>query len=198
MINSLATQITSETNSLSSSRHTHKSHSSCNTSKLTANEIAAHCQIKPNIIVLHRQLYRSNNSVTTYNTESAPATVEMFYNPQQSVTARRFFKRQRRNMNKNSNLGPRKQGDGGTNSDNGSIRNNIQKNILGSSSKVNNTNIHVEMNQVNDKKNINMLSDSGGSAAEDRKLTLRYVIGQESIQKNSRKMNNESTVSSNG
>ncbi|KAL7302319.1 hypothetical protein TKK_0004982 [Trichogramma kaykai] len=209
------TQITSDTNSLGSSRHTHKSLSSCNTAKLAlANErVASQCHVKPNIIMLHRQQYRSNNSVTTYNTESIPATVEMFYNPHQSGVARKFFKKQRRNMNKNSknsNLGPRKQGDGGANSDNGAcvgmhhrrvphkLDNDIERNILGSSSKVNNTNIHVEMNQTNDAKNVNILSDSGGSMTEDRNLALRYVIGQESISKNPRKINNESPLPSNG
>lgn len=152
--------------------------------------------------MLHRQQYRSNNSVTTYNTESAPASVEMFYNPHQSGVARKFFKKQRRNMNKNSNLGPRKQGDGGATSDNGSsvsiprrvvkLENNIERNMLSTSAKVNNTNIHVEMNPVNDAKNVNILSDSGGSVAEDRNIALRYVIGQETLEKNSRKVNNES------
>ena len=157
-----------------------------------------------NLVMLHRQQYRSNNSVTTFNTESAPASVEMFYNPHQSGVARKFFKKQRRNMNKNSNLGPRKQGDGGANSDNGSCvsiprravkldNNDIERSILSSSAKVNNTNIHVEMNPVNDAKNVNILSDSGGSVSEDRNLALRYVIGQESLTKNTRKVNNEPT-----
>lgn len=158
--------------------------------------------------MLHRQQYRSNNSVTTYNTESAPASVEMFYNPHQSGVARKFFKKQRRNMNKNSNLGPRKQGDGGATSDNGSsvsiprravkLENDIGRNLLSSSAKVNNTNIHVEVNPVNDAKNVNILSDSGGSVAEDRNIALRYVIGQEKLEKNSRKVNNESPALNHG
>ncbi|XP_008207525.2 adhesion G protein-coupled receptor A3 isoform X1 [Nasonia vitripennis] len=200
--NSQATQVTSDTNSLGSSRHTHKSHSSCNTSKLTSNvDPSTRVHVKPNLLMLHRQQYRSNNSVTTFNTESAPASVEMFYNPHQSGVARKFFKKQRRNMTKNSNLGPRKQGDGGATSDNGScvsiprravkLDNDIERSILGSSSKVNNTNIHIEMNPVNDAKNVNILSDSGGSVSEDRNLALRYVIGQESLGKNTRKVNNE-------
>ncbi|XP_058797797.1 adhesion G protein-coupled receptor A3 isoform X2 [Phymastichus coffea] len=208
--NSQATQIISDTNSLGSSRHTHKSQSSCNTSKLTAND-SSRCHVKPNLfvnanlIMLHRQQYRSNNSVTTFNTESAPASVEMFYNPHQSGVARKFFKKQRRNMMKNSNLGPRKHADhGGATSDNGScvsvprravpkLENDIERNILSTSAKVNNTNIHVEMNPINDAKNVNILSDSGGSVAEDRNIALRYVIGQEHLGKNTRKVNNEPT-----
>lgn len=206
--NSQATQVTSDTNSLGSSRHTHKSQSSCNTSKLTSTNIdpSTRVHVKPNLLMLHRQQYRSNNSVTTFNTESAPASVEMFYNPHQSGVARKFFKKQRRNMTKNSNLGPRKQGDGGATSDNGSCvsiprravkldNNDIERSILGSSSKVNNTNIHVELNPVNDAKNVNILSDSGGSVSEDRNLALRYVIGQESLMgKNTRKVNNEPSM----
>lgn len=107
-------------------------------------------------------------------------------------------------MMKTSNLGPRKHADlGGATSDNGScvsvprravpnkLENDIEKNMLSTSAKVNNTNIHVEMNPINDAKNVNILSDSGGSVAEDRNITLRYVIGQEHLGKNTRKVNNE-------
>ncbi|KAJ8686264.1 hypothetical protein QAD02_022058 [Eretmocerus hayati] len=206
--NSQATQVISDTNSLGSSRHTHKSQSSCNTSKIITND-PSRCQMKPNLLTLHRQQYRSNNSVTTFNTESAPASVEMFYNPHQSGVARKFFKRQRRSLHKNSNLGPRKQGDGGATSDNGScvsiprravnLGTEIERS-LGSSAKVNNTNIHVEINPVNDLKNVNILSDSGGSVCEDRNIALRYVIGQENLDKtsNSRKIINEPSATTKG
>ncbi|XP_057333218.1 adhesion G protein-coupled receptor A3 [Microplitis mediator] len=147
-----------------------------------------------NLVVLHRQQYRSNNSVKTY-TESAPVSVEMFYNPHQSGVARKFFKKQRRH--KHNNLGPRKQGDGGATSDGGSCisiprpavsgdgRERIET-IFGSSAKVNNTNIHVEMNPVADAKNVNMLSDSG-SMSEG----VRYIIGQEIVRQGSKKVNND-------
>lgn len=151
--------------------------------------------------MMHRQQYRSNNSVTTYNTESAPACVEMFYNPHQSGVARKFFKRQRKRT-KNNNLGPRKQGDGGITSDGGScisiprravnLENDIGRSILSGGTKVNNTNIHVELNPVNDLKNVNILSDSGGSMSEERNLPLRFVIGQESNVRNTKKVNNDS------
>ncbi|CAD6204128.1 GSCOCG00009877001-RA-CDS [Cotesia congregata] len=147
-----------------------------------------------NLVVLHRQQYRSNNSVKTY-TESAPVNVEMFYNPHQSGVARKFFKKQRRH--KHNNLGPRKQGDGGATSDGGSCisiprpavfgdgRERIET-IFGSGAKVNNTNIHVELNPVADAKNVNMLSDSG-SISEG----MRYVIGQEIVRQGSKKVNND-------
>lgn len=206
--NSQATQAISDTNSVASSRNTNQSQQIYNSSKLAdfainrdsipavpANAKAA------NLIVLHRQQYRSNNSVTTY-TEPSSACVEMFYNPHQSGVARKFFKKQRRHTAKKNNLGPRKQGDGGATSDGGScvsvprptakINNNLERSILSSSAKVNNTNIHVELNPINDIKNVNILSDSGGSISEERNIPIRFVIGQENLMRNVKKINNDS------
>ncbi|XP_043269261.1 adhesion G protein-coupled receptor A3 isoform X2 [Venturia canescens] len=210
--NSQATQVISDSNSIASSRHTNSSRNAaaCNTLKVSElggvtnsigdASIGAAKVANVNLVVLHRQQYRSNNSVTTY-TEPAPSCVEMFYNPHQSGVARKFFKKQRRHT-KSNNLGPRKQGDGGVTSDGGScisiprrqgitIEPSIQRNIFGSGAKVNNTNIHVELNPINDGKNINILSDSGGSVSEDRTVPMRYVIGHENLAKSTKKMNNE-------
>ncbi|XP_034944600.1 adhesion G protein-coupled receptor A3 [Chelonus insularis] len=203
---SQAIQAISDSNSISSSRHT--SHST-NGKGSKAIEFIKEPSVVPNkkanvnLVVLHRQQYRSNNSVTTY-TEASPAVcVEMFYNPHQSGVARKFFKKQRRNI-KHNNLGPRKQGDGGATSDNGSCISlprpavklsndidNINTSIFGSSVKVNNTNIHVELNPVNDVKNVNILSDSGGSVSEDRNTSVRYVIGSENIMRSVKKVNSD-------
>lgn len=206
--NSQATQVTSDTNSVGSSVRTSKSRESNAKLAAVVAAVAAddieRCRVQnlaanPNLVAMHRKQYRSNNSVTTFNTESTPTCVEMFYNPHQSGVARKFFKKQRRHV-KNNNLGPRKQGDGGATSDGGScisiprpavrLENNIENSIFGGGAKVNNTNIHIEMNPVNDLKNVNILSDSGGSVSEERNLTMRYVIGQENLNKSAGKVNN--------
>lgn len=206
--NSQATQAISDTNSIASSRNTNQSQQIYNSSKLTdftANRenmpaVSAANTKAANLIVMHRHQYRSNNSVTTY-TEPSSACVEMFYNPHQSGVARKFFKKQRRHATaKKNNLGPRKQGDGGATSDGGScvsiprptakINNSLERSILSSSAKVNNTNIHVELNPINDIKNVNILSDSGGSISEERNIPIRFVIGQENLMHNIKKINN--------
>jgi G protein-coupled receptor 125 len=210
--NSQIVQAISDTNSITSSRNTNRSQI-YNESKLadfTTNRDSISTvpmsAKAANLIVLHRQQYRSNNSVTTY-TEPASACVEMFYNPHQSGVARKFFKKQRRHTAKKNNLGPRKQGDGGATSDGGScvsiprptakINNNLERSILSSSAKVNNTNIHVELNPINDIKNVNILSDSGGSISEERNIPMRFVIGQENLVRSVKKINNDSTQQDN-
>ncbi|XP_014276232.1 adhesion G protein-coupled receptor A3 [Halyomorpha halys] len=81
---------------------------------------------KTNLIDLHRRQYH-NNVINEPNT---------FYNPHQSIVARKFFKKQRRKQN---NLGTRRSGDGAT----PISQDNAELFLLGS--KVNNTNIHVEI-----------------------------------------------------
>lgn len=209
--NSQATQAISDSNSITSSRNTNRSRIYNGNSKLAdlaavnrdaVTAVPAKTAGNVNLVVLHRQQYRSNNSVTTY-TEPTSACVEMFYNPHQSGVARKFFKKQRRHTKKN-NLGPRKQGDGGATSDGGScvsvprptakINNSLERSILSSSAKVNNTNIHVELNPINDIKNVNILSDSGGSVSEERNIPMRFVIGQENLIRNVKKINNDSAL----
>ncbi|XP_047531370.1 adhesion G protein-coupled receptor A3 [Vanessa atalanta] len=53
-----------------------------------------------NLVVLHRQQYRSNNSMMTYP-ESGTIGPEVFYNPNQMNVAKKFFKKQRQNMKRN-------------------------------------------------------------------------------------------------
>ncbi|XP_012136170.2 remoulade isoform X1 [Megachile rotundata] len=196
--NSQATQVTSDSNSIGSSRYTNRSQT-CNAFKFADIQEGVPVDRKMtnmNLVVLHRQQYRSDNSVTTY---IEPTCVEMFYNPHQSGVARKFFKKQRRHT-KNNNLGTRKQGDGGAVSDTHScialpqtitkLESNINQTLLSSSAKVNNTNIHVELNPINDVKNVNILSDSGGSMSDEKSVTLRFVIGQEGLLQNVRKYNN--------
>ena len=56
--------------------------------------------------------FRSNGSVATYTEPSGASGAEMFYDPRQSTVARKFFRKQRRQMRQN-NLGTRRSGDGG-------------------------------------------------------------------------------------
>ncbi|RLU20028.1 hypothetical protein DMN91_006634 [Ooceraea biroi] len=209
--NSQATQAISDTNSITSSRNTNQQiYNGSKVADFTGNRDSVSTvpmsAKAANLIVLHRQQYRSNNSVTTY-TEPSSACVEMFYNPHQSGVARKFFKKQRRHTAKKNNLGPRKQGDGGVTSDGGScvsiprptakINNSLERSILSSSAKVNNTNIHVELNPINDIKNVNILSDSGGSISEERNIPMRFVIGQENLVRSIKKINNDSAQQDN-
>lgn len=106
---------------------------------------------KTNFVDLHRRQYH-NNVINEPNT---------FYNPHQSIVARKFFKKQRRKQN---NLGTRRSGDGG----NPVSPDNSELFLLGS--KVNNTNIHVEL-PTPQSTNVNMLN--GGRPLE------RLVIGAE-------------------
>lgn len=100
-----------------------------------------------NLVVLHRQQYRSNNSMMTYP-DNANIGPEMFYNPNQMNVAKKFFKKQRQNVKRNCLELPTRR-----DCDNDSHFSlplptkeayNGVANIINSGSKVNNTNIHVE------------------------------------------------------
>ncbi|CAF4849709.1 unnamed protein product [Pieris macdunnoughi] len=100
-----------------------------------------------NLVVLHRQQYRSNNSMMTYP-DSSNFIPEMFYNPNQINVAKKFFKKQRQHMKRNCLELP--------------IKRNYDEdshislplpskdpysgltNMMKSGTKVNNTNIHVD------------------------------------------------------
>ncbi|KAI8421451.1 hypothetical protein MSG28_009507 [Choristoneura fumiferana] len=100
-----------------------------------------------NLVVLHRQQYRSNNSMMTYPDNSTIGP-EVFYNPNQMNVAKKFFKKQRQHMKRNCLELPTRR-----DFDNDSHISlplptkeayNGVANIINSGSKVNNTNIHVE------------------------------------------------------
>lgn len=100
-----------------------------------------------NLVVLHRQQYRSNNSMMTYP-DTGTMGPEMFYNPNQMNVAKKFFKKQRQHMKRNClELPTRRDYD---NDSHFSLplptkeAYNGVANIINSGSKVNNTNIHVE------------------------------------------------------
>lgn len=100
-----------------------------------------------NLVVLHRQQYRSNNSMMTYP-ENSTIGPEVFYNPNQMNVAKKFFKKQRQHMKRNClELPTRRDCDNDSHFSlplptreayNGVV------NIINSGSKVNNTNLHVE------------------------------------------------------
>jgi len=204
-------QPVSSSNSINSSANTAKSQNSSVAKAAVELNGTAKCDFESggkisnvNLVVLHRQQYRSNNSVTTFTEASGASGAEMFYNPHQSTVARKFFRKQRRHM-KHNNLGARRRGDGGGGtSDGGSTTRaesavflssdmentsgNVAPNIYAQGSKVNNTNIHIEhphhTSQHKDSKlqNPNILTDSGGDegGVDSRGLPLeRLVIGAE-------------------
>ncbi|CAH0587140.1 unnamed protein product [Chrysodeixis includens] len=114
-----------------------------------------------NLVVLHRQQYRSNNSMMTYP-ENGSVGPEIFYNPNQMNVAKKFFKKQRQNMKRNCLELPTRR-----DCDNDSHFSlplptkeayNGVANIINSGSKVNNTNIHVERSNNGIKETRNVLN----------------------------------------
>lgn len=119
-----------------------------------------------NLVALHRAQYRSH--VVPHIIENPTSAAEVFYNPHQSTVARRFFRRQRKEMIKRNNLQTKPPRD--VNSDATSVfseprplksKPNTEQNMFGTNSKVNNTNIHVEHIRKSQRKNPNIFSDSG-------------------------------------
>ncbi|CAB3254307.1 unnamed protein product [Arctia plantaginis] len=114
-----------------------------------------------NLVVLHRQQYRSNNSMMTYP-DTGTIGPEVFYNPNQMNVAKKFFKKQRQNMKRNFLELPTRR-----DCDNDSHFSlplptkeayNGVANIINSGSKVNNTNIHVERSNNGIKETRNVLN----------------------------------------
>lgn len=114
-----------------------------------------------NLVVLHRQQYRSNNSMMTYP-DNGTVGPEIFYNPNQMNVAKKFFKKQRQNMKRNCLELPTRR-----DCDNDSHFSlplptkeayNGVANIINSGSKVNNTNIHVERSNNGIKETRNVLN----------------------------------------
>ncbi|XP_063912971.1 adhesion G protein-coupled receptor A3 isoform X1 [Zophobas morio] len=160
-------QVTSRSSSRSSSRTKSNSHTS-NILKSAADlngppYVESQGKINNvNLIMLHRQQYRS--SVIPNIIENPTSAAEVFYNPHQSIVARKFFKRQKRHMMKRNNLVPRQRDSDSTSvlSELKKVKDNssMDQSIFGTSSKVNNTNIHVEHAHRKQQKNPNIFSDS--------------------------------------
>lgn len=113
-----------------------------------------------NLVVLHRQQYRTNNFMLSNVVDNPNNTLQAFYNPYQSTVARKFFKRQRQSMLKRNNLRLRRAG-----SDSASMASSrpackIDQSYFSPTAKVNNTNIHVEHVRKQKQRNLNVLSDS--------------------------------------
>lgn len=150
-----------------------------------------------NLVVLHRQQYRSNNSVITFP-ESTSNCAEIFYNPNQSNVARKFFKKQRKNIRRNCLDIPRRHNFDTDSQVSGARLPSIENidgmsSIFSSSSKVNNTNIHVEKGQLSDngmkesrnQLNPNILSDNDDTS--DKPQLKRYIIEKEPPMQQNRK-----------
>ncbi|XP_038213869.1 adhesion G protein-coupled receptor A3 [Zerene cesonia] len=120
-----------------------------------------------NLVVLHRQQYRSNNSMMTYP-DSSNFIPEMFYNPNQINVAKKFFKKQRQSMKRNClELPLRRDCDDESNISlplpSKEAYNGIA-NMMKSGTKVNNTNLHVDktnngMKESRNAVNPNLLED---------------------------------------
>ncbi|XP_076258665.1 remoulade isoform X2 [Rhynchophorus ferrugineus] len=142
-----------------------------------------------NLITLHRAQYRSN--VVPHIIENPTNAAEAFYNPHQSTVARKFFRRQRRDMMKRNNLQTKPPRD--VNSDATSVfseprplknKTNAEQNMFGTNSKVNNTNIHVEHIKKIQKKNPNIFSDSGDDFERISEVPIdKIVINAERLRK---------------
>ncbi|XP_066141971.1 adhesion G protein-coupled receptor A3 isoform X1 [Euwallacea fornicatus] len=141
-----------------------------------------------NLIALHRAHYRSN--VVPHIIENPTNAAEVFYNPHQSTVARKFFRRQRRDMMKRNNLQTKPPRD--VNSDATSVfseprpvkNKNAEQNMFGTNSKVNNTNIHVEHIRKSQRKNPNIFSDSGDEFEHLSDVRMeKIVINAERLRK---------------
>ncbi|CRK87588.1 CLUMA_CG001385, isoform A [Clunio marinus] len=104
-----------------------------------------------------------NQQASVYGDDSSNA--EMFYNPSQSNAARRFFKKQKKLLKLNNIDVQRRNDFNDASSDISSTIMSFSKPVsemFGTSSKVNNTNIHVDENKMKAKQfsNANIMSDS--------------------------------------
>lgn len=111
-----------------------------------------------NLLVMHRQQYVIPNII-----ENRTTTAEMFYNPHQSTVARKFFKRQKRITMKHNNVPRHVESDNNSNASTpkqSKVNSNVNENIFGTKSKVNNTNLHVERIRRTKQRNPNIFDDS--------------------------------------
>ncbi|CAH2046820.1 unnamed protein product, partial [Iphiclides podalirius] len=133
-----------------------------------------------NLVVLHRQQYRSNNTTISYP-EPGNVGPELFYNPNQMNVAKKFFKKQRQHMKRNClELPTRRDADDDSHVSlplaSKEAYNGVAS-IINAGSKVNNTNLHVErcsgVKEPRNAANPNLLEDDQRdhfkSYASDRK-----------------------------
>lgn len=128
-----------------------------------------------NLLTLHRQQYVLPNLI-----ENPTDSAEMFYNPHQSTVARKFFKKQKRNMMKRNNIATRRPDF----SDNNSVvscpkqindSSSLDQSIFGTNTKVNNTNIHFECAKRKSE-NPNIFSDSCEDMADIENITVGNLV----------------------
>lgn len=132
-----------------------------------------------NLVVLHRQQYRSNNTISY--PEPGNVGPELFYNPNQMNVAKKFFKKQRQHMKRNClELPIRREVDDESHVSFPLATKEAYSgvaSIINAGSKVNNTNLHVERSSgIKEPRNVanpNLLEDDPRehfkSYASDRK-----------------------------
>lgn len=181
-------QITSRSSSRSSSHTKTNSHASKAAADLNGSVYSDVHGAKinnVNLVILHRQQYRAPHVVPNL-IENPTSTAEMFYNPHQITVARKFFRKQKRNLMKRNNLPPVAPRD--INSDTASVmsvqkKSNVDRSIFGNNSKVNNTNIHVERIRKSKHKNPNILSDSCDECDELNIPVEKLVMNAERLRR---------------
>lgn len=184
--NSLEMQITSRSSSRSSGRP--KSHNSnilkgavdLNSVQYSSDGAKIN---NVNLIVLHRQQYR--DTVIPNIIENPTNAAEVFYNPHQSIVARKFFKRQKRHMMKRNNLVPHPRDSDSTSAISAKVKatSNMDRSMFGTNSKVNNTNIHVEHIHTNHQKNPNIFSDSAEDYEQPDVPVQNIVLNAERLRR---------------
>ncbi|KAB0802967.1 hypothetical protein PPYR_05153 [Photinus pyralis] len=140
-----------------------------------------------NLVVLHRQQYRTN-AVIPNLIENPATSAQVFYNPYQSTVARRFFKKQRQHMMKRNNLNMQKCVGQSESTSAVSLKpitdnSSIDQSIFGTNSKVNNTNIHVEHVRKTKQKNLNVLSDSHDEISLNNVPIEKLMMNAERLRK---------------
>lgn len=138
------------------------------------------------LVVLHRQQYRTNNTIPIYELSSMNGA-EIFYNPHQIGVAKKFFRKQKRNMMKHNNLGTRHRDTRSVKSHNSDM----SSSLFGAGVKVKNTNIHVE--NIEDikqtKRNPNILSDNYNEEYNERlsSSAVQQLLGARKIKSHNHK-----------
>lgn len=131
-----------------------------------------------NLVVLHRQQYGITNII-----ENPTNSAQLFYNPYQSTVARRFFKRQRQYMMKHNNLGAKCNMPSDSTSAASSKQICLDQSLIGSKSKVNNTNIHVEHIHKVKPKNFNVFSETCESLTLNNVPIEKLMLNAEKLRK---------------
>lgn len=151
-----------------------------------------------NLLMLHRLQYRAN--VIPNIIENPTSAVEAFYNPHQSTVARKFFRKQRKNMMKRNNLTLAKayapSSDAVSVLSDMKMMDEVDQRMFGTNSKVNNTNIHVEQIKESKGKNRNLYECNDSSQDKSAKNSERFMK-QDVLKSKSNKKSSDSFMERN-